>query len=532
MLIFPHQKSVYEEVELLANLYFAGDWAKLPIKARLNTLVIGPTGTGKSHLATYLAEKTGAYVFRESITSWIPEAARATASIEKLEEALKENEKIILFIDEFDKIIQDSSWVQHIKTEVFDILDRKVSRALEDDEKKALKYNMFILAAGTFQSEFDTESTLKGFNTDVVKTTLTTANLIKTLPRELINRFNSKIFQLNKLTKEDYLQLIENTVETLPAEYKENFQEIAKQKLENAIHAESGCRFIEEVITETLKKSPISPKPSTEEKTKKEKPPEDEWDTLKENGETIPLFDMLVSIKARGEGQRLQKKEVLNLTIIKSEELQKWKNVQEVINKRIICTKSYSKPTWELVRVINTFNLNEGAEFTIYYPDKHITKIEVKIQSIEPFVDQKNVKSDSLWATFQTEETEKEGCVKLKKYPIENKEIGGKPEIGDRVILETITIRKDSQGETYETTDIKIVTVEDDKSLLLNRSVNLCEEVISQIDWSLNHFGDENIEIEKFTIKEILKNENNKIKEKTQPTETPEEQTPTPATKS
>jgi Cdc6-like AAA superfamily ATPase len=56
--IFAHQSAAFEKLLAGARTYFSGTWNGLPIRVRFHLLIIGPTGTGKTALASILAEET------------------------------------------------------------------------------------------------------------------------------------------------------------------------------------------------------------------------------------------------------------------------------------------------------------------------------------------------------------------------------------------------------------------------------------------------------------------------------------------
>lgn len=121
MKIFSHQSAAYAELLLRAQTFFAGNWRNLPIKARWHSLILGPTGTGKSTLGTLLAEATGAALCRINIAGYMPSGAHNRAVAETISiiiDHIHRHSKSILFFEEIEKIWHDTSWNAYIRGEL------------------------------------------------------------------------------------------------------------------------------------------------------------------------------------------------------------------------------------------------------------------------------------------------------------------------------------------------------------------------------------------------------------------------------
>jgi SpoVK/Ycf46/Vps4 family AAA+-type ATPase len=169
-----HQREALAEIVSRARAYFRGDWRYLPIQPRWASLLVGPTGTGKTAVAAMAAESVGASMLRVSTPNWMPAGAlnRATReTIGVISEHIARHDRTILFCDELDKLVDrigDSSWKSYIRGELFDLIDGRWPSGLtlpelDDDTPdptietltKKLTYTVFVIAAGIFQSWFD-----------------------------------------------------------------------------------------------------------------------------------------------------------------------------------------------------------------------------------------------------------------------------------------------------------------------------------------------------------------------------------------
>jgi hypothetical protein len=191
---------------------------------------------------------------------------------------IKSSEKSIIFVDELDKIWEESSWKSYIRGEIFDILDGNFSAGLsvQDDgdsddasvvkafasprEKKEsiikLRYKTFLMAAGTFQDFFEKQKIAKigfaGHHADSEQQ-ISAEEIAKRLPRELTNRFNQNLIILPPLRPEHYRILSEAAGRTLPDWIRHEYHQAAVRLMDEAIAAQKGCRFVEECVLEALR---------------------------------------------------------------------------------------------------------------------------------------------------------------------------------------------------------------------------------------------------------------------------------------
>ncbi len=242
-------------------------------------------------LAGLLAQETGAALLRVSVPGWMPSGAhnRAVAeTISTIIEHINTHSRSVIFLDELDKLNwSDSSWNSYIKAELFEILDGRMPSGAklvgDEDEDGTLTGSQlvrltekfcsstFIIGAGTFQDFYEMQSnpTQIGFHHELnsqQKSNPSTEILVKKLPRELLNRFNSALLFLPGLEPSHYKLIADQAEKSLPAWLQSAFKSAAANRIERAIAAQSGCRYIEEALADALKctKAP-APEPQSEE---------------------------------------------------------------------------------------------------------------------------------------------------------------------------------------------------------------------------------------------------------------------------
>ena len=144
---------------------------------RLHTMIAGPTGCGKSSLVERLAHDTSAAFMRLSIGSWIVQGAdvsHGTPAVTQIVQLMLRSPRVIVFIDEFDKLSFDTKnaqdWTRSIANDIFDLLDGRlnwfslhsrecVRRGIDpvasspDLLAQYFRERVFFVCAGTWQTE-------------------------------------------------------------------------------------------------------------------------------------------------------------------------------------------------------------------------------------------------------------------------------------------------------------------------------------------------------------------------------------------
>lgn len=277
-----HQREALNEIVARARAYFRGDWRGLPITPRWASLMIGPTGTGKTAVAAMAGEAVGASLLRVSAPNWMPcgsinRGTRETIGV--IAEHVAKHDRTIFFCDETEKLIDrggDNSWKTYIRGELFDLIDSRWPSGLtlletDDDQPDItiealttkLRDTVFVLAAGTFQSWFDDSGSRRsmGFGAEINSETdeLSADIIAEKMPRELANRFNSSLIRIPELQPIDYHRISKEAETKLPLRMLAAFRVEVSKRIKGAIAAKKGVRFLEEAMMEVLKNLPPSP---------------------------------------------------------------------------------------------------------------------------------------------------------------------------------------------------------------------------------------------------------------------------------
>lgn len=151
------QRSAFERLCAMAEVYFQPPPSS-PLAPRLTPLLIGPTGAGKSAVAKQIASATGSHLVRVSLSTWNPTGSRDTPTLRRIGQVLGKHERVVLVIDEIDKLSTDTAaWTRSCSAEVYDLLERECAHLLADSDadrkilEPKLRTKIFFIAAGTWQ---------------------------------------------------------------------------------------------------------------------------------------------------------------------------------------------------------------------------------------------------------------------------------------------------------------------------------------------------------------------------------------------
>ncbi len=247
-----------------AGAYFSGGWRGLPFSARWHRLIVAGTGLGKTRLAHMVAAQCKASFLGVNVSSWIPAGSTATQgqqTARSLAILLCRAERVVLLLDELDKLVEESSWVAYLRAEIYAILDQRLPIGLSlDDEDgnisvaaRKLRTSCFIIGSGTWQDIWDKGASKVGFGSSSESVdSLRPDQLAQTLPRELVNRFCADLILMEPMKRHDYVAVVDSAAASLVEPLRSAFRANALNAIDAAMAAKSGCRFIEAALMQTL----------------------------------------------------------------------------------------------------------------------------------------------------------------------------------------------------------------------------------------------------------------------------------------
>ncbi len=271
--ILPFQQPIFERLCAVARASLYVDRKSIEgLKLRSCFLLIGPSGSGKTFLASALASEMGVPFCPVSVSDWIVlggtnrGSSTTWPSILSFIHQSKSAGGAIIFIDELDKCKDESNWNSFLRSEIFSLCDARMPFGIQDPEADCdneesleeaadfLRHRTMIIGGAAFQGIWDTRSApAMGFNpTHAQHADPELPELVKVLPRELINRFSSSIFVLPQLSKDDYRIMVETMVPKIPDLWRKRFHDLGMAGLDRAVAHQKGARYLEEVLLSAI----------------------------------------------------------------------------------------------------------------------------------------------------------------------------------------------------------------------------------------------------------------------------------------
>ena len=273
----PGQQKVLEALRPILKLATCGIRSSLPLKMQAASLIVGKSGTGKSHAVRALAREAGVPFWEANVASWIVLGARnGNATLSSLVKWIANTKNGVIFLDELDKLTGMNEWTNAIRLEIHDLADGRVpdgaidvpgttqlEEMTEDNDKvvrKALikldvedklKNSFLIVGAGAWQISWAERQQQIGFHNDPsVHERIDRQQILKFITPEILQRFRSEILFLDPMTESDYLAVMSAQILRLPVDLRLRFATLAVREIPGAIEQGLGMRIFEEVYTQ------------------------------------------------------------------------------------------------------------------------------------------------------------------------------------------------------------------------------------------------------------------------------------------
>lgn len=280
--LFPHQALAFRQLLTTAHAFFECPWQQLPLRPRFNRLVIGPSGTGKTHLVRQMAAKLELPLMELCATNWMPLGAHDRGAHQTwldIADFCFAHKRGIIFLDEIDKAGAHTPWMQHLRVEIFSLLDHCVPGILDWQPKKAeaddefcendlnraryiigsrLRDRILVIAAGAFQDLWQSFRVPAGFHsrTTATESLLPHSLLAEAIPVEIINRFVPPVLALPPLGDRDYRAILSSLCRRFPKPQRAKLRRLGKNSLSEAMQQQLGTRWAEQLVLELLTRCP------------------------------------------------------------------------------------------------------------------------------------------------------------------------------------------------------------------------------------------------------------------------------------
>ena len=280
-ILSPQQQTLLSSLLPVARIATSGCRKDLPVKLRTASLVIGPSGGGKSHLARSLGERLTLPIMVINVSSWVVLSARnepwTYSVICQWLDSLQDKGGILV-LDEICALDRRSDWVTYIRLEVHDLMDGIIPLAArlpsppsdnlwgEDPPNelpdaiqreilaKRLRDRVFILACGAWQHAWRSNSRQIGFGSATAALEPPSCEqILESIEPELRQRFRNEVCWLPPLAYSDYVTVSANIENRISDKRTRNaWNRLAGPAIEEAVAGGLGMRVFEELMLAAL----------------------------------------------------------------------------------------------------------------------------------------------------------------------------------------------------------------------------------------------------------------------------------------
>lgn len=255
-MVFNYQMGAYKTVQRHAMGHVLSAGIKSPVKPRFHTLVVGPTGGGKSHVAKDALTKLGFDVKVLTTSAWIVLGAKSRPTLFSIIDFFEDtgDKPRAILLDEIDKVGGHDSWTTNLRSEIYDLLDGRISIGGDDEahydsdaigRARGTIKNVHVVGCGAFDGLINTRTA--GFVSSGGEINL--KQLKAAIPQELLNRFSTQLAIIPPLGVEDYKEMRDDVLNNMgEGEIKEKAKEFADIIFDEAVICQSGARYCEDFV--------------------------------------------------------------------------------------------------------------------------------------------------------------------------------------------------------------------------------------------------------------------------------------------
>ena len=275
MILSPQQQAALQSLLQIGRIATSGIRDTLPVLPRTHSLLIGQSGSGKSHLARVIAEELSLPLLSLNVASWVVIGARSEWTTNVVAEWLDGLATGgVLVLDEIDKISSTSSeWTRGIRLEIHDLLDGRLPAAARIPESSlgeastgeiearrtflnaVLRGRVFVVACGAFQGAWETNRHQIGFGSGgapLLPEPPSRAQIVAQLDPELRQRFRDEIVLLPPMLPADYAAVAAMIAREIPDELQSRWKAQIGKLLKRAADGSLGMRALEEAMLNCL----------------------------------------------------------------------------------------------------------------------------------------------------------------------------------------------------------------------------------------------------------------------------------------
>ncbi len=297
MILSPQQENALNKLLPVARIATSGIRSGLPVTPRTHTLLIGPSGSGKSFLARQLGGRVGVPVLVINVFNWMVAGARSdpwtSSMIADWLDCLTGGG--ILVLDELDKLCGGgagsggsgggnyggSEWNRNTILEAFDFMDGIIPSAsklhLESIEAEEflvtgavaagtgesqrerlgtiLRERVMILGCGAWQAAWQSNTRQLGFGCsreEFLPEAPSREQILQSIYPELRQRFRDEVVLIPPMLPADYARVAKDIARQIPPELLPAWNKEIGGALRRAADGSLGMRALEELLLKAM----------------------------------------------------------------------------------------------------------------------------------------------------------------------------------------------------------------------------------------------------------------------------------------
>lgn len=283
MILSPQQQRVVEELLPVAQIATDGSRDGMAIMPRCHSLIVAPSGVGKSFVAREVARRLGLPSLVLNVGSWvlISQKSEAWTWTHIVDWVANLQSGGVLVLDEIDKCAGGSEWSNYLRLEIHDLLDSVIqisvplpnkmndylmenlwSEAPEQTTQqarscleKALRERVMVIGCGAWQSAWRGNARQLGFSnggTETPPEPPSREQILASIEPELRQRFRNSIILMHPMSKADYFCVAKSIEKIIPHHVLPAWTHLVGDAIQQAVESTLGMRVFEELLLQAM----------------------------------------------------------------------------------------------------------------------------------------------------------------------------------------------------------------------------------------------------------------------------------------